>query len=102
MLVFSCPESNGDCLSLEVQDNNKMNLGQANINISALADSEGGLVVETLIYDLVLEAALRALHFNTKNLHICGIWEWLLHEFADYYGVSDAYTKLRYLKHHPK
>ncbi|XP_039124008.1 uncharacterized protein LOC120260571 isoform X2 [Dioscorea cayenensis subsp. rotundata] len=130
-----CPESNGDCLSLEVQDNNKMNLGQANIDISSLADSEqseivrwwplhhgddgcigkvqliisicsisdrmnslkGGLVVETLIYDLVLEAALRALHFNTKNLHICGIWEWLLHEFSDYYGVSDAYTKLRYL-----
>lgn len=63
---------------------------------------QGGLVVETLIYDLVLEAALRALHFNTKNLHICGIWEWLLHEFSDYYGVSDAYTKLRYLKYHTK
>ncbi|KAJ0988181.1 hypothetical protein J5N97_006537 [Dioscorea zingiberensis] len=129
------PESNGDCLSLEVQDSNKTTLGHATIDVSSLADNEqseivrwwplyldddgcvgkvqliisicgtsdkinslkGGLVVETLIYDLVLEAALRALHFNTKNLHVCGIWEWLLHEFADYYGVSDAYTKLRYL-----
>lgn len=57
---------------------------------------QGGPVVETLIYDLVLEAAMRAQHFHTKNLHMNGIWKWLLDEFANYYGVSKAYTKLRY------
>lgn len=56
---------------------------------------QGGPAVETLIYDLVLEAAMRAQNFNSKKLHIVGIWNWLLNEFADYYGVSDAYRKLR-------
>ncbi|WOK98149.1 hypothetical protein Cni_G06859 [Canna indica] len=60
-------------------------------------DLQGGPVVETMIYDMVLDAALRAQNFNSKNLHIKGHWKWLLNEFADYYGVSDAYTKLRYL-----
>ena len=55
-----------------------------------------GPVVETLVYDLVLEAAMRAQHFHPKNLHMNGIWKWLLNEFANYYGVSEAYTKLRY------
>ncbi|CAL9112687.1 unnamed protein product [Musa textilis] len=58
---------------------------------------QGGPVVETIIYDLVLEATMRAQHFHSKNLHIHGHWKWLLNEFADYYGVTDAYTKLRYL-----
>lgn len=56
---------------------------------------QGGPVVETMIYDLVLEATMRAQHFHSKNLHIHGHWKWLLNEFADYYGVTDAYTKLR-------
>lgn len=60
--------------------------------------SQSGPVVETLAYDLVLEAAMRSQHFHSRNLRICGPWNWLLNEFADYYGVSDAYTKLRYIK----
>jgi len=61
--------------------------------------SKGIPVVETLIYDLVLEAAMRAQHFHPKFLHMNGIWKWLLNEFANYYGVSEAYTKLRYLSY---
>lgn len=56
-------------------------------------------VVETLAYDLLLEAAMRAQHFHSRNLRLQGPWKWLLTEFADYYGVSDSYTKLRYLSH---
>ncbi|XP_020099645.1 uncharacterized protein LOC109718055 isoform X2 [Ananas comosus] len=77
---------------------------QLSISISISPDNsgstemlQGGPAVETLIYDLVLEAAMRAQNFNSKKLHIVGIWNWLLNEFADYYGVSDAYRKLRYL-----
>ncbi|EOX93622.1 Uncharacterized protein TCM_002512 isoform 1 [Theobroma cacao] len=56
-------------------------------------------VVETLAYDLLLEASMRAQHFHSQNLRLQGPWQWLLTEFADYYGVSDSYTKLRYLLH---
>ncbi|CAK9315428.1 unnamed protein product [Citrullus colocynthis] len=60
---------------------------------------KSGPVVETLAYDLVLEAAMRAQHFCSTNLRIDGLWKWLLTEFADYYGVSDSYTRIRYLSH---
>ncbi|KAL5865487.1 hypothetical protein ACOSQ3_003001 [Xanthoceras sorbifolium] len=60
---------------------------------------KSGTVVETLAYDLLLEAAMRAQHFHSRNLRLQGPWKWLLAEFADYYGVSDSYTKLRYLLH---
>ncbi|XP_010442250.1 PREDICTED: uncharacterized protein LOC104725316 [Camelina sativa] len=56
-------------------------------------------VVETLAYDLLLEAATRAQKFHPQNLRLNGSWKWLLSEFAEYYGVSDSYTKLRYLSH---
>ncbi|XP_057845324.1 uncharacterized protein LOC131054738 isoform X2 [Cryptomeria japonica] len=56
-----------------------------------------GPVAETVAYDLVLEVAMRVQHFQQRNLHLHGPWRWLLTEFASYYGVSDAYTKLRYL-----
>ncbi|XP_050204995.1 uncharacterized protein LOC126655039 [Mercurialis annua] len=56
-------------------------------------------VVETLAYDILLEAAMHAQHFHSRNLRLHGPWKWLLTEFADYYGVSDSYTKLRYLSH---
>lgn len=54
--------------------------------------------METLAYDLLLEAAMRAQHFHARNLRTEGSWKWLLLEFADYYGVSDSYSKLRYFK----
>uniref|UniRef100_A0A7N0VD54 Uncharacterized protein n=1 Tax=Kalanchoe fedtschenkoi TaxID=63787 RepID=A0A7N0VD54_KALFE len=60
---------------------------------------KSGPVVETLAYDLLLEAALRAQQFHSRNLRLHGCWSWLLTEFADYYGVSDSYAKLRYLTH---
>ncbi|KAJ6835829.1 uncharacterized protein M6B38_329840 [Iris pallida] len=80
-------------------------VGKIQICVNVYGSSEkmnsakGGPAVETLIYDLVLEAAMRAQHFHPKNLHINGTWKWLLCEFADYYGVSDSYTKLRYLSY---
>lgn len=52
--------------------------------------------METLAYDLLLEAAMRAQKFHARNLRIEGPWKWILTEFAEYYGVSDSYTKLRY------
>ncbi|XP_061344092.1 uncharacterized protein LOC133290055 [Gastrolobium bilobum] len=56
-------------------------------------------VVETQAYDLLLEGAMRAQHFHSRNLRLNGPWKWLLDEFADYYEVSNSYAKLRYLSH---
>ena len=58
---------------------------------------QSGPVAETLAYDLLLEAAMRAQNFHSRNLRLHGPWKWLLEEFADYYEVSKSYTKLRYL-----
>ncbi|XP_072963151.1 uncharacterized protein [Typha angustifolia] len=132
------PESQGDDLLIEIQDDSRTILGHATIQVSSLSDCnqreilrwcplyledqgcvgkvqlstnvsissdnfgstkmlQGGPAVETLVYDLVLEAAMRAQDFHPKKLHIAGSWMWLLNEFADYYGVSDSYRKLRYL-----
>lgn len=49
-----------------------------------------------MAYDLVLEVAMKAQKFQQRNLLLNGPWKWLLDNFASYYGVSDAYTKLRY------
>ncbi|XP_057440849.1 uncharacterized protein LOC130732865 [Lotus japonicus] len=56
-------------------------------------------VVETQAYDLLLEGAMRAECFHSRNLRLSGPWKWLLDAFADYYGVSSSYAKLRYLLH---
>lgn len=58
-----------------------------------------GSVAETVAYDLVLETAMKIQHFQQRHLLLHGEWKWLLEEFATYYGVSDAYTKLRYLSY---
>ncbi|CAK7347233.1 unnamed protein product [Dovyalis caffra] len=58
-----------------------------------------GSVAETVAYDLVLEVAMKVQHFQQRNLLLYGSWKWLLAEFATYYGVSDVYTKLRYLSY---
>ncbi|ESR61120.1 hypothetical protein CICLE_v10014121mg [Citrus x clementina] len=93
------PECEGDALLVEVQDKKNSVHGRATIPVSSLTDNPSGSVVETLAYDLLLEAAMRAQHFHPRNLRLQGPWKWLLTEFADYYGVSDSYTKLRYLLH---
>ncbi|XP_021776496.1 uncharacterized protein LOC110740316 [Chenopodium quinoa] len=76
----------------------KIQLFMANL----ITDEEGrhtksSAVVEILAYDMLLEAAMPAQHFHSRNLCLNGPWKWLLNEFADYYGVPDSYTKLRYL-----
>ncbi|KAJ0085119.1 hypothetical protein Patl1_08631 [Pistacia atlantica] len=58
-----------------------------------------GSVAETVAYDLVLEVAMKVQQFQQRNLLLYGSWKWLLTEFASYYGVSDIYTKLRYLSY---
>ncbi|XP_068636555.1 uncharacterized protein [Aristolochia californica] len=78
----------------------KVQLLISSTSICAEANAvKSGPVVETLVYDFVLEAALRAQQFHSKNLRLHGPWKWLLAEFAEYYGVTDAYTKLRYLSY---
>ncbi|XP_024364609.1 uncharacterized protein [Physcomitrium patens] len=56
-----------------------------------------GPVGETRAYDIVLDVAKRVQQFQRRNLRLQGPWVWLLSEFASCYGVSESYTKLRYL-----
>ncbi|GAB2301627.1 hypothetical protein Dimus_035657 [Dionaea muscipula] len=76
---------------------------QLYINFSTSVDENShlkcGSVAETVAYDLVLEVAMKVQHFQQRHLLLNGEWKWLLNEFASYYGVSDAYTKLRYLSY---
>ncbi|KAJ9166490.1 hypothetical protein P3X46_021237 [Hevea brasiliensis] len=75
---------------------------QLYINYSTSSDDSDlkcGSVAETVAYDLVLEIAMKVQHFQQRNLLLYGSWKWLLTEFASYYGVSDMYTKLRYLSY---
>ncbi|XP_030495450.2 uncharacterized protein LOC115711246 isoform X2 [Cannabis sativa] len=58
-----------------------------------------GSVAETVAYDLVLEVAMKVQQFRQRNLLLHGPWKWILREFSSYYGVSDIYTKLRYLSY---
>lgn len=76
---------------------------QLNILYSTSADDNShlkcGSVAETVAYDLVLEVAMKVQGFQQRNLELHGPWKWLLTEFASYYGVSEIYTKLRYLSY---
>ncbi|KAL6997388.1 hypothetical protein U1Q18_007515 [Sarracenia purpurea var. burkii] len=76
---------------------------QLYINYSTILDENShlkcGSVAETVAYDLVLEVAMKVQHFQQRNLLLHGPWKWLLTEFASYYGVSDVYTRLRYLSY---
>ncbi|CAH9139344.1 unnamed protein product [Cuscuta epithymum] len=76
---------------------------QLYINYSTSADenhdTKCGTVAETVAYDCVLEAAMKVQQFQQRNLLLHGCWKWLVSEFASYYGISDAYTKLRYLSY---
>ncbi|KAM3360547.1 putative protein isoform X1 [Capsicum galapagoense] len=74
---------------------------QLYINYSTSPDENSntkcGPVAETVAYDSVLEAAMKVQQFQQRNLLLHGGWKWLVTEFASYYGVSDAYSRLRYL-----
>ncbi|KAL2459429.1 hypothetical protein Fot_54678 [Forsythia ovata] len=76
---------------------------QLYINYSASLDDNShlkcGSIAETVAYDLVLEVAMKIQDLHQRNLLLHGPWKWLLTEFASYYGVSHAYTKLRYLSY---
>lgn len=76
---------------------------QLYINYSTSSDDSShpkcGSVAETVAYDLVLEVAMKVQHFQQRRLLLHGPWKWLLTEFASYYGVSDVYSKLRYLSY---
>lgn len=76
---------------------------QLYVNYSTATDenssSKCGSVAETVAYDIVLEVAMKVQHFQQRNLLLHGPWKWLLTEFASYYGVSNAYTRLRYLSY---
>nr|GMD85036.1 Rhomboid-like protease 5 [Ipomoea batatas]GME11634.1 Rhomboid-like protease 5 [Ipomoea batatas] len=73
------------------------------INYSTIIDENSNLkcgsVAETVAYDLVLEVAMKIQHFQQRKLLLHGPWKWLLSEFSSYYGVSDTYTRLRYLSY---
>ncbi|GKA00362.1 hypothetical protein Tco_0672912, partial [Tanacetum coccineum] len=58
-----------------------------------------GSVAETVAYDIAMEVAMKVQNFHQRNLMLQNPWKWLLIEFASYYGISDAYTKLRYLSY---
>ena len=50
------------------------------------------------VYDVALNAALEAQGCNSRNLAIVGEWDWLLHEFAEAYGIRDTYAMLAHLR----
>ncbi|EYU23672.1 hypothetical protein MIMGU_mgv1a027112mg, partial [Erythranthe guttata] len=75
---------------------------QLHINYSTAPDDNShkyASVAETIAYDCVLETAMKVQQFQQRNLLLHGSWKWLVSEFASYFGVSDAYTKLRYLSY---
>lgn len=76
---------------------------QLYVNYTTSVDENSGLkcgsIAETVAYDLVLEVAMKVQHFQQRQLLLHGSWKWLLTEFASYYGVSEVYTKLRYLSY---
>ncbi|KAM5577095.1 hypothetical protein ABKV19_007774 [Rosa sericea] len=58
-----------------------------------------GSIAETAAYDYVFVAAIKFQHFQQRSFLIDGSWNWLLTEFASYFGISEAYTKLRHLSY---
>ncbi|XP_054789232.1 uncharacterized protein LOC129294776 [Prosopis cineraria] len=85
------------------QEHNLVGKIQLYINYSTSSDDNShpkcGSVAETVAYDLVLEVAMKVQGFQQRNLTLHGPWKWLLTEFASYYGVSEMYTRLRYLSY---
>nr|XP_043617097.1 uncharacterized protein LOC122588943 [Erigeron canadensis] len=75
---------------------------QLYINYTTTLDENNlkcGSIAETMAYDFAMEVAMKEQNFQQRNLLLHDPWKWLLTEFASYYGVSDVYTKLRYLSY---
>ncbi|TMW96604.1 hypothetical protein EJD97_007098 [Solanum chilense] len=84
-------------------DNECVGKVQLSINCTITTDEttqvKSGPIAETLAYDLLLEASMRAQQFCARSLRSGEPWNWLLTEFSEYYGVTDTYTRLRYLSY---
>ncbi|XP_055824785.1 uncharacterized protein LOC129893300 [Solanum dulcamara] len=84
-------------------DNECVGKVQLSINCTITTDEttqvKSGPIAETLAYDLLLEASMRAQQFCARSLRSEEPWNWLLTEFSEYYGVTDTYTRLRYLSY---
>ncbi|PHT76922.1 hypothetical protein T459_20444 [Capsicum annuum] len=84
-------------------DNECVGKVQLSINCTITSDEtaqvKSGPIAETLAYDLLLEASMRAQQFCARRLRSEEPWNWLLTEFSEYYGVTDTYTRLRYLSY---
>ncbi|PWZ22658.1 hypothetical protein Zm00014a_009860 [Zea mays] len=93
------PDSLGDDLIIDVSDSKGKSCGRVVAQVATMAEDHYGSVAETVAYDIVLEVAMKAQRIQQRNLVVHGSWKWLLTEFALYYGVSDAYTRLRYLSY---
>lgn len=90
------------CLISREPEHEQVGKIQLYINYSTTPDENSykcTSVAETIAYDCVLETAMKAQQFQQRNLLLHGSWKWLVTEFASYFGVSDAYTKLRYLSY---
>ncbi|KAK6150353.1 hypothetical protein DH2020_015285 [Rehmannia glutinosa] len=89
----------GDDLTIEVHDSKGKCCGHALVQVADIADeSVKGMKLQNsaFAFDSVGEAMKM---FQQRNLLLHGSWRWLVTEFASYFGVSDAYTKLRYLSY---
>ncbi|KAH6784477.1 pesticidal crystal cry8Ba protein [Perilla frutescens var. hirtella] len=90
------------CLISREPEHEQVGKLQLYINYSTTPDENSykcTSVAETIAYDCVLETAMKVQQFQQRNLLLHGSWKWLVTEFASYFGVSDAYTKLRYLSY---
>ncbi|XP_047971704.1 uncharacterized protein LOC125214638 isoform X2 [Salvia hispanica] len=95
-------EKHRQCIISREPEHEQVGKIQLHINYSTTADENSykcTSVAETIVYDCVLETAMKVQQFQQRNLLLHGSWKWLVDEFASYFGVSDAYTKLRYLSY---
>ncbi|KAL8160420.1 hypothetical protein V2J09_001957 [Rumex salicifolius] len=105
--IASFAENLGDKLSWWpiYEDPDEKPVGKMQLLISYSTSQDNGshhkfcMVTETVAYDVVLETAMKVQGFQPRHLVIDGHWKWLVDEFAAFYGVSDSYTKLRYLSY---
>ncbi|KAL8549227.1 hypothetical protein ACS0TY_008177 [Phlomoides rotata] len=90
------------CIIYREPEHEQVGKVQLCINYSTTLDENSykcTSVAETIAYDCVLETAMKVQQFQQRKLLLHGSWRWLVAEFASYFGVSDAYTKLRYLSY---
>ncbi|KAK6938085.1 hypothetical protein RJ641_031593 [Dillenia turbinata] len=107
------PDGLGDDLIVEIHDSNGKHYGRVIAQVAAIAEDLNGklrwwsiyrepeheLVGQVQLYINYSTFADDNSHLRQRNLLLHGQWKWLLTEFAAYYGVSDTYTKLRYLSY---